>query len=75
VAAAVEEIAASLASKSDSANRTVKALVNRAFDADLMGGLEMELHLTAGHMRSAEAAEGLAAFAEKRTPVFRKAGA
>jgi enoyl-CoA hydratase len=73
VAAAVEEIAVSLAAKSDSANRTVKALVNRAFDADLTGGLEMELHLVASHMRSAEAAEGLSAFAEKRAPVFRRA--
>jgi enoyl-CoA hydratase len=70
VAAAVDELAVALAAKSGSANRTVKALVNRAFDADLTGGLEMELHLVAGHMRSAEAAEGLAAFAEKRTPVF-----
>jgi enoyl-CoA hydratase len=72
VNAAVEEIAVSLAAKSDSANRTVKTLVNRAFDADLTGGLEMELHLVASHMRSAEAAEGLAAFAEKRAPVFRR---
>ena len=71
VAAAVEEMAGSLAAKSDSANRAVKALVNRALDADLTSGLEMELHVTASHMRSAEAAEGLAAFAEKRTPVFR----
>jgi hypothetical protein len=31
----------------------------------------MELAVTASHMRSAEAAEGLAAFADKRTPVFR----
>ncbi len=68
--AVVEELAASLASKSRSAGRTVKALVNRAFDADLAGGLEMELHLVAAHMRSADAAEGLRAFAEKRRPVF-----
>jgi len=70
VAAVVEETAASLADKSVSASRTVKALVNRAFDADLAGGLEMELHLVAAHMRSADAAEGLRAFAEKRKPVF-----
>ncbi len=68
--AVVEEIAASLAAKSASANRTVKALVNRAADVDLASGLEMEMHLVAGHMRSAEAAEGLRAFAEKRKPVF-----
>jgi enoyl-CoA hydratase len=70
VAAAVEEMAVALAAKSGSANRTAKALVNRALDADLTSGLEMELHLVASHMRSAEAAEGLAAFAEKRTPRF-----
>ena len=70
LAAMVEETAASLAAKSASASRTVKALVNRAFDADLAGGLEMELHLVAAHMRSADAAEGLRAFAEKRKPVF-----
>ena len=70
LATAVDEIAASLAAGSVSANRTVKALVNRAFDADLASGLEMELHLVAAHMRTAEAAEGLAAFAEKRKPAF-----
>jgi len=68
--AVVDEIAASLAAKSASAGRTVKALVNRAFDVDLTSGLEMELHLTAIHMRSPDAAEGLRAFAEKRKPVF-----
>jgi enoyl-CoA hydratase/carnithine racemase len=71
LSAVVEEMAASLAAKSDSANRTVKALVNRALDADLAEGLELEIRLAASHMRSAEAAEGLAAFAEKRQPVFR----
>ena len=68
--AAVEETAAALAAGSASAARTVKALVNRAFDADLAGGLELELALVAAHMRTAEAAEGLRAFAEKRKPVF-----
>lgn len=68
--AVVEEMAAALAVKSVSAGRTVKALVNRAFDADLTSGLELERHLVAAHMRSADAAEGLRAFAEKRAPVF-----
>ena len=68
--AVVDEIAASLAAKSASAGRTVKALVNRALDVDLTSGLEMELHLTAIHMRSPDAAEGLRAFAEKRKPSF-----
>lgn len=69
---AVEEMARTLAAKSASAGRTVKALVNRAFDTDLTSGLEMELHLVAAHMRGADAAEGLRAFAEKRKPVFQR---
>ena len=67
---AVDAMAAELAEKSVSASRTVKALVNRAGDTDLTSGLEMELHLTAAHMRGPDAAEGLRAFVEKRTPVF-----
>ena len=70
VTAVVEEIAASLAAGSASANRTVKALVSRAFDAELGEGLALERRLVALHMRSADAAEGLRAFAEKRKPVF-----
>lgn len=71
VAAAVEEMAAGLAAGSVSANRTVKTLVNRALDCDLADGLELERRLVAEHMRSADAAEGLRAFAEKRRPIFR----
>lgn len=70
VGASVESMAGELAAKSVSASRTVKALVNRAFDTDLTSGLEMELHLAAAHMRGPDAAEGLRAFIEKRTPVF-----
>jgi enoyl-CoA hydratase len=70
VAAAVEEMAAALAGGSASANRTVKTLVNRAFDCDLADGLDLERRLVAEHMRSADAVEGLRAFAEKRKPVF-----
>jgi enoyl-CoA hydratase/carnithine racemase len=70
VSTAVEEMAGTLAAGSGSANRTVKALVNRAFDTDLGEGLALERRLVAQHMRSAGAAEGLRAFAEKRKPVF-----
>jgi enoyl-CoA hydratase len=66
----VEEVASAIAAGSGSAARTVKALVNRAFDTDLTSGLELELSMVASHMRSSEAADGLRAFAEKRKPVF-----
>src|SRR5438445_74895 len=68
--AAVQEIAVSLAAKSAAAGRTVKLLVNRACNDELEHGLEMERHVVAEHMRSADAVEGLRAFAEKRKPVF-----
>jgi enoyl-CoA hydratase/carnithine racemase len=71
--AQLQEIAAGLARKSGSANRTVKALVNRGLDLPLARGLELELEMVAAHMASRDAAEGLAAFAEKRTPVFESA--
>jgi enoyl-CoA hydratase len=70
--AVVEELATSLVEKSSSANRTVKALVDRGLDMPINQGLQLELDLVADHMRGADAAEGLAAFAEKRSPMFRK---
>ncbi|HSB43203.1 MAG TPA: enoyl-CoA hydratase-related protein [Methylomirabilota bacterium] len=70
VATVVEEMAGTLAAGSGSANRTVKTLVNRSFDTELREGLALERRLVAEHMRSADAAEGLRAFAEKRKPAF-----
>jgi enoyl-CoA hydratase len=72
LAEAVDEWAEALVVKSGSASRTVKALVNRAGDLDLASGLAVERDLVGHHMRSPDASEGLAAFAEKRTPVFRR---
>ena len=70
VAAAVEELARELALKSKGASRTAKRLVAEGLDLSLADGLELELRLAGEHMRSADATEGLRAFAEKRTPVF-----
>jgi enoyl-CoA hydratase/carnithine racemase len=67
---ALDEMAGQLTRLSASASRAVKALVNRAADMDLASGLDLEIALVAEHMRSADAAEGLRAFAEKRKPAF-----
>jgi enoyl-CoA hydratase/carnithine racemase len=68
--AVVDELATALARMSGSASRTVKLLVNRAGDMDLASGLVVERDVVGAHMRSSDAAEGLRAFAEKRTPTF-----
>jgi enoyl-CoA hydratase len=69
VATGVEELAVALAARSRSASAVVKRLVNGAGD-DPAAGLEREIALVAAHMRSHDAAEGLAAFTARRTPVF-----
>ena len=67
----LDELAGQLVTKSASANRAVKRLVNRALDVDLMSGLEFEAAEVAVHMRSPDTSEGLRAFLEKRKPQFR----
>jgi len=69
VAAAVEHMALTLATKSRSANATLKRLVHAA-GGDLASGLDREISLVAAHMRTNDAAERLAAFAARRTPIF-----
>jgi enoyl-CoA hydratase/carnithine racemase len=68
--AVLDEMAGTLARLSAGASRTAKALVNRSGDVDLASGLDLEIAMVGQHMRSADAAEGLRAFAEKRTPAF-----
>jgi enoyl-CoA hydratase/carnithine racemase len=68
--AAVEALARELADKSAGAARTVKRLVAEGLDSSLADGLALERRLAGEHMRSADAREGLAAFAEKRRPAF-----
>ncbi len=70
VDATVDELARALAQKSVAAGRAVKRLVHQGLDLSLADGLELELRLAGEHMRSADAAEGLRAFAEKRAPIF-----
>jgi enoyl-CoA hydratase/carnithine racemase len=70
LAEVLEELATALARKSGGASRTVKALVNGAGADDLRRGLEEEIARVGAHMRSADAVEGLRAFAEKREPRF-----
>ncbi|MBI1962242.1 MAG: enoyl-CoA hydratase/isomerase family protein [Candidatus Rokubacteria bacterium] len=72
VGAVVEELARELAGKSRGASGTAKRLVDQGLDLTLADGLELELRLAGEHMRSADAAEGLKAFAEKRAPVFNR---
>jgi enoyl-CoA hydratase len=66
----LDALAGELAAKSVAAGRTVKRLVNRGLDLDLGTGLELEKTLVAEHMQTADAAEGLRAFREKRRPLF-----
>lgn len=70
VAGVVAEVAGAIGAGSGSAVRTVKAMVGHGRDMDLASALAMERALVAEHMRSADAAEGLAAFGEKRKPRF-----
>jgi enoyl-CoA hydratase/carnithine racemase len=69
---AVMALARELAGKSVSASRVAKRLVDQGLDLTLPDGLALERRLAAEHMRGADAAEGLRAFAEKRAPVFHR---
>jgi enoyl-CoA hydratase len=69
---AVLALARELAGKSVAASRVAKRLVDQGLDLTLPEGLALERRLAAEHMRGADPAEGLRAFAEKRAPVFHR---
>jgi enoyl-CoA hydratase/carnithine racemase len=59
-----------LGSRSSSAARTLKNVVYEGMQSSLLHGLECERRALSTILGSADYAEGLAAFAEKRTPRF-----
>jgi enoyl-CoA hydratase/carnithine racemase len=66
----VMRIATLLASRSPMGAQTVKRLVYRGLETTLTRGLDLEGEALHGILSSADYAEGLAAFAEKRQPHF-----
>ena len=68
---AVNEMATKLAERSPMASKTIKFLVNRGMQTDLATGLELEKGALASHSATEDMAEGVAAFLEKRKPVFK----
>jgi enoyl-CoA hydratase len=66
----LSELAATLAAKSPLGLRRIKRLINDAPDLSLQDALAAELHALAEQCRSADFAEGIAAFAERRTPTY-----
>lgn len=68
---AAQELATTLATKSPTALRTIKQLVNAGGQTDLEHGLELELQTAVIHNVLEDTREGIAAFKEKRQPVFK----
>lgn len=70
LAEAALELAQAIAAKSPAALRRMKAVARYAADKTAADALHHEQVMLRQHMRSADLQEGLAAFAEKRAPVF-----
>jgi enoyl-CoA hydratase/carnithine racemase len=68
--AAVDALVAQMATKSPLGLERMKQLANDALEAPVEVGLRAELTACALHSRSADMAEGLAAFRDKRDPEF-----
>ena len=68
---AVEACVEKLAQKSPAVLRRMKAVANRSMDQDQQAALTDELLNLRDHSRSYDMQEGLAAFREKRKPVFK----
>jgi enoyl-CoA hydratase/carnithine racemase len=66
----VERIAGLIASRSPHGEQTIKRLVHRGMEGTLAEGLALERAALQQILTSADYAEGLAAFAEKRQPRF-----
>jgi enoyl-CoA hydratase/carnithine racemase len=70
----VTRIATVLASRSPSGARTAKRVIYGGLETTLANGLALEAHALKDILTSADYAEGLAAFAEKRPPRFGESG-
>ncbi len=57
--------------KSPMASTMIKGLVDKGMQADLRTGLELEVQGILRHFRTEDCQEGIAAFREKRPPVFK----
>ena len=64
------KVAESIASKAPCAVRAAKRVIRETFEQGLLGGLRRESEAFAQVASTADAAEGLEAFGQRRTPVF-----
>lgn len=65
------KVARQLAMKSSGALRAIKLVTDRGFDVDLKNGCALEAEAFGNAFASQDAKEGVAAFLEKRKPVFK----